>query len=247
MKQTLIFDLDDTLIHCNRYFFLVIDQFTELMADWFKPHGLRTDDVRRKQAEIDIAGVQIVGFQSEHFPRSFVETYRYYCSLYSRNPDSADEETLWKLGLSVYELEMEPYPNMEETLEQLAGEGHELHLYTGGEPAIQQRKIDKFELQRYFGSRIYIRRHKNIEALEEIVVQAGFDRARTWMIGNSLRTDVLPALTAGLHAIHMLAETEWQYNMTDINVEPKGAYLKLERLKDVPRSIEAYVRAQSAR
>jgi putative hydrolase of the HAD superfamily len=247
MKQTILFDLDDTLIHCNRYFFMIIDQFAEWMADRFRREGLDPAEVRRVQAELDIAGVQVVGFDSEHFPRSFVETYRHFAARFGAKPAREDEETVWRLGRSVYELETEPYPHMEETLKRLQEEGHELHLYTGGDPEIQRRKIDRFGLQRFFGSRIHIRRHKDEKALEEIASTCGFDRSRTWMIGNSLRTDVIPALKAGIHAIHVQAEKEWQYNIARIDVEPKGAFIRLKRLKDVPDAIAGYVRSRMIR
>ena len=51
----------------------------------------------------------------------------------------------------MYTHDVEPYPYMEETLELLTQEGHELHLYTGGEKSIQQSKIDRLNLQQYFG------------------------------------------------------------------------------------------------
>lgn len=242
MKQQLLFDLDDTLIHCNKYFFLVIDRFVAEMSVWFAGFDEVTPEaIRDKQIEIDIAGISVLGFKSEHFPQSFVESYRYFTELTGRRRSVAEEEKLWKLGLSVYELETEPYPHMEETLDRLAGTGHELHLYTGGEVLIQQRKITNMQLERYFGGRIYIRRHKNNDALEGILKEGQFDRKHTWMIGNSLRTDVVPALTSGLHAIHMLTESEWHYNIVPLTIEPQGAFYTLERLLDVPDTIHRYI------
>ena len=241
MKQTILFDLDDTLIHCNKYFYLVIERFAVTMSEWFRSFGLRPETVREKQTEIDIAGVQILGFKSDHFPQSFVETYRYFSDRYGRAKSPVEEDALWKLGMSVYELEAEPYPHMSETLEHLSRAGHELHLYTGGEPAIQNRKIERFQLSRYFGDRIYIRRHKNNEALEGILSEGAFDREHTWMIGNSIRTDVVPALTAGIHAIHMKSESEWLYNIVSIDVKPRGAFYTLHRLLEVPPAIDEYV------
>ncbi|AJY77043.1 HAD family hydrolase [Paenibacillus beijingensis] len=242
MKQTIVFDLDDTLIHCNKYFNLVIDQFVDAMTTWFKGYpDVTADSVRDKQTEIDIAGVQLHGFKSDHFPQSFLDTYSFFCEMTGRKPSPLETDLLWKMGLSVYEQEAEPYPDMEATLDKLAGEGHHLHLYTGGEPLIQQRKIDHFQLERYFGDRIYIRRHKNSEALEEILQQGGFDRPSTWMIGNSIRTDVVPALTTGIHAIHVQTEKEWLFNVVSIDVEPKGAFLTLNHLRDVPSAINDYI------
>ncbi|QAY66012.1 HAD family hydrolase [Paenibacillus protaetiae] len=242
MKQHILFDLDDTLIHCNKYFYMVIEQFVDQMTTWFAGYEEVTPDaVRDKQTEIDIAGVAVMGFKSEHFPQSFIDCYRYFSDLTGRPRSAVEEELLWKTGISVYELETEPYPQMEETLDKLASAGHELHLYTGGELLIQKRKITNMQLERYFDDRIYIRRHKNTEALEAILSGGAFDRSHTWMIGNSLRTDVVPALTAGLHAIHMLAKSEWHYNIVPLTIEPKGAFYTLERLVDVPDTIRQYV------
>jgi putative hydrolase of the HAD superfamily len=246
MKQTLLFDLDDTLIYCNRYFYLVINQFIDAMTSWFGGYGITENEIRDKQTEIDIAGVHVVGFMSDHFPQSFVETYRHYSDLTGRARSAKEEDFLWKLGRSVYEHEVEPYPHMEETLDELSNNGHELHLYTGGELLIQRRKIEQMQLERYFGSRIYIRPHKNVEAMEEILRSGGFDRSSTWMIGNSIRTDIVPALTAGIHAIHMKSESEWVYNIVGIDVEPKGAFFTLSRLKDIPESIRGYLQNRSA-
>lgn len=242
MKQTIFFDLDDTLIHCNKYFFQVIEQFVESMRDWFAGYEEVTPDaVRNKQIEIDIAGVSVFGFKSDHFPQSFVETYIYYSDLLGRKRSDKEIDYLWKIGRDVYNHDTEPYPHMEHTLDSLADAGHELHLYTGGEVLIQRRKIDKMSLDRYFGPRIYIRQHKNNEALEQILSDGGFNRKHTWMIGNSIRTDVVPALTAGIHAIHMKAATEWEYNNIGIDVQPKGAFFRLNTLNEVPPAIHGYI------
>ncbi|GGF90082.1 HAD family hydrolase [Paenibacillus abyssi] len=241
MKQTLLFDLDDTLIHCNKYFYMIIDQFSDLMTTWFSGYGITADTIRDKQTEIDIAQVHVLGFKSDHFPQSFIDTYRYFSDITGRKMSILEEDLLWRLGLSVYEQEVEPYPNMQATLDQLAEQGHDLHLYTGGEPLIQKRKIERLQLERYFGSRIYVRRHKNNEALESILSEGNFDRDHTWMIGNSIRTDVVPALTAGIHAIHMKSEIEWLYNVIQIDVQPRGAFFTLQHLIEVPDTIHSYV------
>ncbi|SFI32784.1 putative hydrolase of the HAD superfamily [Paenibacillus sp. UNC496MF] len=241
MKQTILFDLDDTLIYCNKYFFFVIDQFTDCMTDWFRGYGVTKQEIHDKQTEVDIAGVQLEGFKSDHFPRSFIDTYRHFSDLLGRAKSASEEDFLWKLGHSVYDFQAEPYPNMEETLYELSAQGHELHLYTGGELLIQRKKIEQMQLERYFGPRIYVRAKKNTEAMEGILREGQFDRNATWMIGNSIRTDVIPALTTGINAIHMKTDSEWIYNIVGIDVEPKGAFFTLSHLHQIPGSIKNYV------
>ncbi|WP_028561131.1 HAD family hydrolase [Paenibacillus pinihumi] len=242
MQQTLIFDLDDTLIHCNKYFYNVLDRFAFLMHSWFGGYGATEEEIRNKQVEIDMESVKQLGFLIHHFPQSLVTTYEYYTDKYGRAAAPVEKDTLWKLGVSVFDFEAEPYPNMEETLDFLSEQGHVLHLYTGGEPVIQQRKVERLALERYFGPRIYVRHHKNNEALENILTEGRFDRDKTWMIGNSIRTDVVPALTAGIHAIHVEAVSEWVYNVVPIDVQPRGAFLLLKQLQEVPPAIEQYIR-----
>jgi putative hydrolase of the HAD superfamily len=243
MKQKIMFDLDDTLIHCNKYFHFILDQFTDEMTTWFSPAGITRASIMEKQTEIDIARVHVQGFMSEHFPQSFIDTYRYFQSLTGRAASPLEEEKLWKLGNSVYEQEVEPYPHMEETLTALTNIGHELHLYTGGDSLIQHRKIERMQLERYFQDRIYVRQLKNTAALEQILIDGRFDRGNTWMIGNSVRTDVVPALQCGINAVYLKQESEWVYNVIPIDATPRGALLTLTALPQVPTAIHSYLDA----
>ncbi|WP_106767741.1 HAD family hydrolase [Paenibacillus faecalis] len=232
--QHIIFDMDDTLIHCNKYFDLILGEFFELMTSWFQEYGVTTEQVRKKQMEVDVAGVNKAGFASINFPKSLIETYRFFCNLHHKTPSHHEEEELFKLGLSVYDHEVEPYPGMVETLNTLQNEGHHLYLYTGGETRIQKRKIEQMKLADYFEDRIYIRQHKNVQALEEILSAGRFDRSLTWMIGNSLRTDVVPALKAGINSIYIKQQREWHYNLVELKQEPHNVLYTVSALTEVP-------------
>ncbi|MNC21300.1 Phosphoglycolate phosphatase [compost metagenome] len=144
-----------------------------------------------------------------------------------------------KLGLSVYDQEVEAYPGMVETLDALKHDGHDLYLYTGGDDTIQQRKIEQMKLDVYFGDRIFIRQHKNIESLENILTSYPFERKRTWMIGNSLRTDVLPALTAGINSIYLKQQNEWLYNLIELQREMQQSVLTISSIHEVPPVIRS--------
>jgi len=239
--QHLIFDMDDTLIYCNKYFNSILDEFISLVSGWFKDHGLEMDTIRQKQIEIDVAGVHQVGFASEHFPASLVETYRHFARLYGRPLSEREERQLRILGSSVYEQEVEPYPGMVNTLEHLQQEGHTLYLYTGGETAIQQRKIDQMKLTTYFDDRIFIRQHKNIRALEEIITGHLLPRMDTWMIGNSLRSDVQPALQAALNTIYIKQEHEWAYDIVQLQTGTEQSFHTVSQLTEVPDTIKQHL------
>lgn len=239
-KQHLIFDLDDTLVYCNKYFDQILDEFFARMLHWFSDYGLTVEPIRAKQLEIDIAGVHVVGFASHHFPESLIATYRHFSAVYNRIGSNAEEAGLVQLGLSVYDHEVEPYPGMVETLEHLRGEGHSLYLYTGGEDRIQRRKIDQMKLSMYFGSDIFIHQHKNVHALEGILRAKSLPRQSTWMIGNSLRTDIAPALSADINAVYLKQEREWAYNMIELNESSKGSLHTVSKLPEVPEVISRF-------
>ncbi len=236
-KQTLLFDLDDTLIHCNKYFDFVLAQFFDLMTTWFAGYRITTEDVTKKQYEIDEIGVQKHGFVSDHFPQSLVDTYAYFSAMTGRQTSEEEQRRLYDIGMSVYAQTIEPYPNMTETLERLTARGHHLFLYTGGETVIQERKVKQMGLDTFFEDRIFISPHKTTPVMESILEKQKFDRSRTWMIGNSIRTDIIPALETGINAIHIPAITEWKYNIVEITAEPKRLFLQLKSLLDVPPAI----------
>ncbi|WP_135546617.1 HAD family hydrolase [Paenibacillus cymbidii] len=241
-QQTILFDLDDTLVHCNKYFELVLEQFVDQMQTWYASDELSAESIRATQLEIDTSGVSRHGFTPKHFPQSLVDTYRHYAALTGREESEGEREWLIKLGSSVYDYEVEPYPYMVETLDKLRAQGHELILYTGGVAAIQRKKVKALSLEAYFGSRVHVSLHKTASSLETILRREKRDRGRTWMIGNSLRTDIVPALETGIHAVYIPAVLEWSYNMIEVTIKPKGAFLTLRSLSEVPNAIASYRR-----
>lgn len=241
-KQNIIFNLDDTLIECNKYFNLVNDRFAAMMAGWFK--DIAPDAIKTKQMELDLVSIDKNGLTVEHLPQSFVGTYQFFCAQTGKKPQEKDVQALTDLGYSVFTIPVEPFPFMYETLQQLKEQGHDLYLHTGGEEKNQRRKIAQLQLAAYFDNRIFISRHKDLQALVKIMNQMQFDPSVTWMVGNSLRTDILPGLEQGIHVIYIPAPSEWHYNMVEINVEPKGVFLTLNSLNEVPEAIRRAVREQ---
>ncbi|MOA11446.1 hypothetical protein D3C78_1313870 [compost metagenome] len=102
---------------------------------------------------------------------------------------------------------------------------------------IQQRKIEQMRLADYFQDRIFIRQHKNVEALEAILTSRYFSREQTWMIGNSLRTDIAPALSAGINSIYIKHPDEWTFNIIELHHELNQTMYTVASLVEVPQVI----------
>ncbi|WP_147535445.1 HAD family hydrolase [Bacillus marasmi] len=238
-KQNILFNLDDTLAYCNRYFNTVVERFIDQMSIWFDT--LTREDIRQKQLEFDLDAISVHGLASNRFPESFVKTYKYYCEKYGKEKYKSEIDYLRELGFWVFEIPVEPIPYMNETLSTLKDAGHELYLHTGGDEANQLRKISQLEITTYFEHRIFISEHKDTTALSDILKTIDADPYKTWMVGNSLRTDILPALKMEINAIYIPAESEWKYNEVEVDVEPKRAYFQLNSLREVPDAIHQYV------
>jgi putative hydrolase of the HAD superfamily len=231
-KQNILFNLDDTLVYCNRYFNQVIELFVNQMSSWFDQ--FTRNEIQHKQLELDLESVKEYGLSSERFPESFVGTYKYFCDKTGKEKKKSDMEYVRELGFGVFKIPVEPIPYMNETLQILKEEGHELYLHTGGDEANQRRKITQLELTTFFEHRIFISEFKDTTALSDILKTIDADPKKTWMVGNSLRTDIVPALEKQINAIYIPAETEWKYDIVDVKVHPKGAFFTVDSLRKVP-------------
>ena len=88
------------------------------------------------------------------------------------------------------------------------GEVHELTLFTKGHAEEQQAKIERSGLRAYF-DHCEVVKEKNSAAYRALAQERGFDSNRTWMIGNSPKSDINPALQAGLRAVFIPHERTW--------------------------------------
>lgn len=77
-----------------------------------------------------------------------------------------------------------------------------------------------------------------------IVKQHQFDPKQTWMIGNSVRTDIEPGLLAGLNVIYIKHLNEWHYNLVDIETEPQDVLYTIEQVTDIPQVIQTWLFSQ---
>ncbi|WP_026575441.1 HAD family hydrolase [Bacillus sp. UNC438CL73TsuS30] len=237
-QQTLIMDLDDTLIHCHKYFQAARNSFSNLLKGWFDVPT--HEEIIQKQLEIDLKCVEMQGLHSSVFPESLVRTYWYFCRKYKRKIRNKDEDRVRKIGQNVFQQKAQPFPYMYEVLDQLLKDGHQLFLFTGGDVTNQSRKITQLDLEPYFSSGIFIFEQKNTETLLKVLNKIKSDKRTTWMIGNSLKTDIMPAIELGINAIHIPAKFEWSYNIVDIDITPNGTFAELESLLQLPDYLREY-------
>lgn len=242
MKQHILFDLDDTLIHCNRFFNESRSEFLAAMLSFFPDHPIEAKLIDDTQQHIDLSGIEQHGLGKHRFPESLVATYRLMCDKYGKTPLAHEELELEAIGYGVYTKPVELYPHAHETLEMLKQDGHELYLYTGGDLEIQTAKVLRAGLEHIFPEhRRFVSEHKNRAVLAKIMQDIDLKHEHTWMIGNSARNDIRPALEEGIHAIHLPDKGGWSFDNADLNVPVIGHFVTLDTIKHVPDVIRKHI------
>jgi putative hydrolase of the HAD superfamily len=216
-RQSLIFDADDTLWHNNVLFERVIEDY----LDWLAHPTMDRSQVRDILAEVELANARAGGYGARAFLRNLAETY---LRLTAR-PVSPDQEAeLEALATALLRHDIELMPDVAAVLGEL-GSRHDIYLLTKGDHDEQQRKVGASGLAPHFRS-VHIVPEKDPAVFRQLVEQHGLEPASTWMIGNSPRSDILPARAAGLNAVYIPHPNSWWLEDAALD-EQDGLILRL--------------------
>lgn len=218
-QQHLIIDADDTLWENNVYFERAIDEF----LDFLDHSTLTRDEARAAFDEVERANAGVHGYGARAFAQSLRD---FYTRLADRALDDSEIEGVMRFGLRILEQEIELIDGVKETLDALS-QRHDLVIFTKGHFDEQRLKIERSGIGYYFRHHGIVA-EKNETAYRELVTQLGFDPSRTWMIGNSPKSDINPALAAGLGAVFIPHEMTWKLEFADL-AQPGDRYLAIER------------------
>jgi putative hydrolase of the HAD superfamily len=223
MRNHLIVDADDTLWENNIYFERAFDEFVEFLGH----SSLSAAEIRSVLDEIEDANNRIHGYGSLNFGRNLRQCFE---KLAEREIGENDLRTVMGFAERILECPMEVIEGVAETLEYLALR-HELTLFTKGHPEEQKLKIDRSGLGPFF-SHAAIVKEKDAAAYRRLVAERGMDASRTWMIGNSPKSDINPALEAGLNAVYVPHAHTWVLERQEI-MPGEGKLLVLRGFPDL--------------
>ena len=207
MGQHLIIDADDTLWENNVYFERAFDEFIDVLAH----STLSPRQVRDVLDEIERANATTHGYGSMNFGRNLAQCYE---RVAERLVQPNDLSMVMRLAERILEQPIEIIADVPETLASLA-ERHELTLFTKGHAEEQRLKIERSGLGRFF-THTAIVHEKDASAYRALVAERGMDPSRSWMIGNSPRSDINPALEAGLNAVFVPHAETWVLEQEDL-------------------------------
>jgi len=225
--QTLLIDADDTLWENNIYFERAIAAFISYLD-----HKVHTPaEVREHLNRCEHATISAHGYGLGSFRRSLANCFQEL----SQAPLSLEDgDRINSFADSIAHHEIELLPRVSETLEELSTR-HRLILVTKGDHTEQTGKLDRSGLAAHF-SAVEVLPEKHNEAYLSLSAHHGFEADSTWMIGNSPRSDINPALSAGLHAVFIPHEFTWVLEHETVNEPPPGRLLlQLESFGDLLR------------
>jgi putative hydrolase of the HAD superfamily len=205
--MNLVFDADDTLWENNIYFERAFDDFCPFLDH----SALTPQQVRDVLNEIELVNAKVHGYGSKNFGRNLQQAYQH---LAEREIRAGDLDHVMSLAERILEQPLEVIDGVEETLAELAGR-HDLTLFTKGHPEEQRMKVDRSGLGLYFAHTAIVK-EKDAPAYRRLVEERGFHPPETWMIGNSPKSDINPALEAGLNAVLVPHPHTWVLEHQDL-------------------------------
>ena len=214
--QTLLIDADDTLWENNIYFERAIASFISYLDH--REHS--PEEVRERLNAVERESIAAHGYGLGSFQRSLVTCFERLSSTAATPENHARIESFAR---SVADAEIELLPGVAELLPQLA-ERHRLILMTKGNEGEQADKLSRSGLEQHF-SAIEIPREKDPDAYADVIARHRLERAGTWMIGNSPKSDINPALAAGLHACYIHHADTWVLERAVLSPPGAGQWL----------------------
>ena len=199
-SQTLLIDADDTLWENNIYFERAIASFISFLNH----HEFSPEQVREVLNDVERECIVTHGYGLHSFAHALVKTFE---RLSVRPVTTELQDQIRSFTHNISDRAMELLPDVPQTLEYLGGR-HRLILMTKGAVAEQTGKIERSWLKEYFAATEIVA-EKDLAAYEALIEKHKLARDSTWMIGNSPRSDINPALAAGLHAVFVPHGNTW--------------------------------------
>ena len=226
-RQTILLDADDTLWENNIYFEQAIAAFISYLDH--RVHS--AEEVREHLNLCERATIAAHGYGLKSFRTSLIACFEKLSDA-PITPDKHDRIVSFTNLIADRNIEL--LPGVAETLEDLA-QRHRLILVTKGNPEEQTQKLHRSGLAPLF-SAVEVLEEKHDLAYRELTARHDCDPARTWMVGNSPRSDINPALEAGLHAIFIPHDYTWVLEHETVNLPPSGQHLlQLASFSDLSR------------
>jgi putative hydrolase of the HAD superfamily len=220
MRYHLLLDADDTLWENNIYF----EQAIHAFITFLNHSRLSREEVRVVLDEVE----RLMGYGSANFTKSLVETYR---RLGEKDLQEEDVERVRRFGEQIRSQPLQLLEGVRETLAYLSPR-HDLILLTKGDIEEQKLKVEQSRIEGFF-RQVVIVLEKDLATYQRVISEVGVDPHHTWMVGNSPRSDINPALAAGLNAVYIPHPHTWRLEHEEVASTGEGRLLTLSSFADL--------------
>ena len=225
--KVIAFDADDTLFINETYFAETEEKFCSLMSDYLSNQG-----ISKELFKIEIDNLKIYGYGIKGYILSMIEA----AMKISNNTISIEAiERIIQFGKELTEKPIVLLDGVQETLEALHGK-YKLVVATKGDLLDQRRKLHNSGLGKYF-HHIEVMSDKQEIDYTDLIKRLEIEPSEFFMIGNSLKSDVLPVLAIGGHAVHIPFHTTWAHEKIDHKVEHKN-FSTFKKITEVLKKLE---------
>jgi putative hydrolase of the HAD superfamily len=216
LSQTLLIDADDTLWENNIYFERAIARFISFLNH----HEFSPEQVREVLNDVERECIVTHGYGLHSFAHALGQTFE-RLSPVPVTPELHAQVRSFAATIENHAIEF--LPEVPQTLGYLR-DRHRLILVTKGALAEQSGKVERSGIRDYFHD-VEIVAEKNPAAYAWVVEKHSLDPATTWMVGNSPKSDINPAMAAGLHAVFVPHGDTWILEHEEMNPAPAGQKL----------------------
>ena len=225
--RVIAFDADDTLWDCQSHFDRVEQRLYQLIAPW-------TDQPKAELFKTESANMADLGYGCKAFTLSVIETA---LRVSGGQISTAHIAELLQMGKALLHLPATPLPGVEETLRQVrdsiveAACGQRMVLFTKGELQDQENKLRRSGLLGYFDD-VEITSDKSQAEFRALCERQHIHPSELLMVGNSLKSDVAPALAVGASAVYVPFHVTWQLEHVEEFDHPR--LIKIARISELP-------------
>ena len=221
--KVVAFDGDDTLWHNEAHFNLTQAALRDLL------HAHVPDaDVDARLFETEMANLRIYGYGIKSFTLSMLETA---IQVTGGRITASDLEVILGWGKRMLREPTELLEGVHETLLDVSRD-HELLLITKGDLFDQESKLARSGLADRFAG-VEILSDKNVDSYRRVLNRRGIDAGEFVMVGNSLRSDVVPVVELGARAVHIPYHVTWQHEQVDEDSVPGEGWFRLEKITEL--------------
>lgn len=220
--KAVAFDADDTMWINEPYFQQIEDKFCTLLEDFATRHSISQELLRT-----EIQNLSIYGYGVKGYTLSMIETA---LNISNKKMDIEVIEKAIEYGKDMLSKPVELIDDIELVLQQLKLK-YRLVVATKGDLLDQEQKLKRSGLENYF-HHIEVMSDKKEDDYKKLIKHLDIQPQEFLMIGNSLKSDVLPVLALGGHAIHIPFHTTWDHEKIDHHVEHEN-FMSLNKISEL--------------